>query len=85
MDKEIICCKICFEKFDSLDRKPIIMMMCCHTICNNCINDLKTMPNYYCPTCRQPIISEKPKYIIVILNIFRWLNLIYFNFIIVMH
>ena len=55
-------CKICYECYNTTDRKPMIMMMCCHTLCNTCLIDLKkTMSSYNCPTCRELIISEKPK------------------------
>lgn len=45
-----LCCNICFEKYNTSFKKPIIMMLCCHTICLDCLNDIKNKSNN-CPTC----------------------------------
>ena len=55
-------CKICFEKYDVTYRKPTILMLCAHTICNICLKGLK---NYECPTCRDEIISTKPNFALI--------------------
>lgn len=62
MKKDNKCCKICLIEYNSTNQKPITLMLCGHTFCLNCVNQLKTLKEYICPTCREEIISEKPNY-----------------------
>lgn len=54
-------CKVCFEKYDKFEHKPIVIMPCGHTFCQRCLFDLKNKA-FICPTCRQEIKSKKPNY-----------------------
>jgi hypothetical protein len=59
-------CKICLEYFDLKDFRPITILMCCHTFCIKCLNNLKIITDkYLCPTCNQVIIEEKENYSII--------------------
>ena len=58
-------CKICLEYFDLKDCRPITILMCCHTFCIKCLNNLKITDKYLCPTCNQVIIEEKENYSII--------------------
>ena len=59
-----LCCKICFENY-SHNRKPMIIMLCCHSICLNCLNELKKQSHFICPLCREQIVNFKPNYAII--------------------
>ena len=50
-------CKICYEKFDSDNLKPIICIPCGHSFCNKCVVQLKD-----CPICRAFITDKKPNF-----------------------
>jgi hypothetical protein len=54
-------CKICFEHFNTLLRRPITLMLCGHTVCQQCVNELKKQQNKLCPTCRKEIQNETIK------------------------
>jgi hypothetical protein len=54
-------CKICFENFNHKERIPITLMLCGHSVCLDCLAELKQQI-YQCPLCRAEIISEKPNY-----------------------
>ena len=45
INNKALCCKICFESF-SFERKPMIILQCCHSICLNCLDELKKTTNY---------------------------------------
>ena len=71
-------CKICFEKFNLTNRKPIITYPCCHTVCLDCLNLLKKRKHYDCTICRTRIVGEKPNYTVLesIENISKFLEII---------
>ena len=58
VEKNSFECNICFISFDGSDRKPLILL-CGHTFCTKCINDLKEIArkkgfsSFQCPTCRE--------------------------------
>ena len=54
-------CKICFEVFNTSNRKPIIVMLCGHTFCLECVDKLKKQ-DFICPNDREPITNQKPNY-----------------------
>ena len=83
MENELSC-KICYEKYNRTDRKPMItgwfviiiflilfyfifvnIVMCCHTTCLSCLNQLKKQANYKCSHCREIILSEKPNFALI--------------------
>ena len=56
-------CTICFEKYNTRNNKPIILMMCGHTFCSNCVEIMKTTNlQNKCPTCKETIVRERPNY-----------------------
>ena len=56
-------CAICFERFNTRNNKPIILMMCGHTFCSSCIQEVKKTPlQGKCPTCKETIVRERPNY-----------------------
>jgi hypothetical protein len=50
-------CKICFEKYDTEDLKPIVCMPCGHSFCSICVVQLKD-----CSICRRSIKDKSPNY-----------------------
>lgn len=58
-------CHICFERYDLKDHKPITVMLCGHTFCCMCMNELKKGHDYKCPLCKSEIVNEKPNYSII--------------------
>lgn len=50
-------CKICFENYDKINHKPIILLPCAHSFCSFCASQLQN-----CSTCRQIITGRKPNY-----------------------
>lgn len=50
-------CKICFENYDKINHKPIILLPCAHSFCSFCASQLQN-----CSTCRQFIAGRKPNY-----------------------
>ncbi len=47
-------CRICFDKYNKSNRKPITLLPCCHTFCMNCLSNLKKSSEYLsCPKCRK--------------------------------
>jgi hypothetical protein len=77
MGNELLC-KICFEKFNLTNRKPIITMPCCHTICLDCLNLLKKRKHHDCTICRTRIVGDNPNYAVLELleNIKKIVNII---------
>ena len=57
-------CKICFEKFDRLAKKPM-NISCGHSFCYDCLIQLKARNSYMCPMCRDPIKNEQPNYAVL--------------------
>ena len=56
-------CKICFEHFNTSLRKPITLMFCGHSICQQCLNELKKQhEKLLCPACRKEVQNENIKY-----------------------
>ena len=43
-------CSVCFENFDTMDRKPCVISPCGHYICEQCFD---TVTPKKCPICRQ--------------------------------
>jgi len=59
-------CRICFDKYNKFNRKPITLLPCCHTFCMNCLINLKkSSENLICPKCRKFIGLFKPNYAIL--------------------
>ena len=52
---------ICFNNYDSDERKPITIMQCGHTYCLICLNHLRIY-DYKCPKDREQITNQKPNY-----------------------
>jgi hypothetical protein len=50
-------CKICFEKYDTEDFKPIVCMPCGHSFCSKCVIQLKE-----CSICRTQINDKKTNF-----------------------
>ncbi len=50
-------CKICFEKFDTEVRRPIVCMPCGHSFCSICVLQLKD-----CSICRTQINYKKTNF-----------------------
>ena len=76
-DRNELFCNICFENYNSSNKKPMIMMQCCHTICLNCLNDLGLKE---CPFCiknmfilndKQTIITQDINENICIWNVLK--------------
>ncbi len=42
-----------------------LIVMCCHTTCSSCLNQLKKQQNYKCSHCREIILSEKPNFALI--------------------
>lgn len=62
-------CKVCFDKYNEFNRRPLVLMPCCHTFCLSCVIKLYS-DNYYdslnsCPNCREEIQSLKPNYSLI--------------------
>lgn len=59
-------CRICFEKYNTHNRKPITLMPCCHTFCLSClINLFKSYDfKFNCPKCREKFYLCKPNRIL---------------------
>jgi hypothetical protein len=56
-------CRICFDKYNKFNRKPIVLLPCCHTFCMSCLINLKkTSDSLSCPKCRKHIGLFKPNY-----------------------
>lgn len=57
-------CEVCFNKFDSNSRKPLISIGCGHTLCLVCLENLKVP---YCPFCRKYLHLSKtvPNYTVL--------------------
>lgn len=55
-------CKICYEKYDKENHKPITLMPCGHSICTKCLVELKKQFIVICPACRNTVTCEKPNY-----------------------
>ena len=56
-----LTCDICFNNYDSDERKPITIMQCGHTYCLICLNHLRIY-DYKCPKDREQITNQKPNY-----------------------
>ena len=41
-------CDICYESFDHLERKPLLLLRCAHTLCASCVSSLTDKK---CPSC----------------------------------
>ncbi len=52
-------CKVCFEKFDRLKRKPHVLLNCTHTLCIECIDSLSEKK---CPLCNASIMRTNPNW-----------------------
>ena len=52
-------CEICQDSFNLAEKKPLLLLPCCHTYCSECILQLKEPT---CPNCRQLIMSTKPNW-----------------------
>ena len=63
-------CRICFDKYNKSNRKPITLLPCCHTFCMSCLSNLKKSSDYLsCPKCRKFICLFKSNHgILDILN-----------------
>lgn len=57
-------CNICFEDYNIINRKPMIVIPCAHTFCLNCLDELKKHDNK-CPNDREIIINQKPNYALI--------------------
>lgn len=55
-------CKICYEKYDKENHKPITLMPCGHSLCTNCLVELKKQFLVICPACRNAVSCDKPNY-----------------------
>lgn len=58
-------CSICLEDYNTSNKKPTTVMLCGHTFCSSCLNELRRNGQSMCPTCREKIISEKPNYAVL--------------------
>jgi hypothetical protein len=52
-------CPICFERYNTNDRKPLTLQPCGHTLCQVCKLKLRSTE---CPTCRTQFTSETPNF-----------------------
>jgi hypothetical protein len=50
-------CKICFENYDNINHKPMILFPCAHSFCSTCVVQLET-----CSSCQQNIVDRKPNH-----------------------
>ena len=41
-------CDICFENFNHLEKKPLLLIRCAHTLCATCVTSLTSRK---CPSC----------------------------------
>jgi len=55
-------CKVCYEKYTKEERKPLTLMPCGHSLCELCLSELKKQVIVFCPSCRNPVCSDKPNY-----------------------
>jgi hypothetical protein len=46
--EEILTCKICMERFNDEDKKPLFVP-CGHTFCSRCLRFIYKRPNLRCP------------------------------------
>jgi len=46
-------CDICYEMFDHLNKKPLLLIRCAHTLCASCVTNLSATKNKIkkCPSC----------------------------------
>ena len=56
-ERTINKCDICLHKFNRENNKPLIICNMHHTICQECLELLKSKPN--CPFCRQLLQFDK--------------------------
>lgn len=54
--EEFQCCQICFERFDTKDHIPLLLVKCQHSYCSKCLKNIyksKRLTNQLdCPECR---------------------------------
>ena len=50
-------CKICFENYDNINHKPMILFPCAHSFCSTCVVKLEA-----CLSCQINIVDRKPNY-----------------------
>ena len=47
-------CKICYDRYNRVDKKPYLINPCCDCYCKSCLDKLETQ---ICPGCRGDINS----------------------------
>jgi len=61
-------CKSCSNEYNLFDRKPCILLLCGHTICQRCAREklstksTTTTKDKRCPHCHEAILSLKPNF-----------------------
>ena len=56
-------CPICYEEMSGKEHRPMIMVPCGHTICEECINSyMATQTKRLCPVCSTPMQSTAVNY-----------------------
>ena len=55
-DESIISCAICLDEYDSINRAPLVIDRCSHTLCKSCLIQLP-QPKA-CPLCRQVFTTD---------------------------
>ena len=55
-------CKICEVNFNNINRLPIVLLVCGHTFCRECILKFKL---WLCPLCRSNICGTQKNFLIM--------------------
>jgi len=47
-------CNVCYYNYDHFEKKPLVLIPCCHSFCELCLSQIKLK----CPTCNTGIVMK---------------------------